>query len=415
MDAADRPISEVKPRSGRAAVRSAIVLPADPGAMRIGGIASFIRSFVRFAPDDFELAFVGVSADQPLRAWTEAEFESRRIGFFPVLRADTTRRGRVPLALRFSLALARHGRPSGLETSILQFHRPGTDLAFRRTGAARIRFVHLSTTDLTHAGAESRWRSMGSLLRRVERDSLRRMDRAYVVNSDAATAYRQRWPELADRIKFLPNFFDDTIFGPIANERRERLRAETLTRLDLPADTRLLLFCGRLDGQKDPVLLLDAFTALRARRPDVGLVIVGDGELTNVLRTRIRGAGLGSVIHMMGTQPRPRVNELMNVSELLVLASRFETGPTVGYEALATGLPVVTTPVGEVARIVGDSGAGAVAADHRPTALAAAIDEVLNADRGALSALARSASAPFAARAVLAPVYRWHRDVSASG
>jgi hypothetical protein len=42
--------------------------------MRIGGIASFIRSFVRFAPDDFELAFVGVSADQPLRAWTEAEF-----------------------------------------------------------------------------------------------------------------------------------------------------------------------------------------------------------------------------------------------------------------------------------------------------------------------------------------------------
>ena len=402
-------------RSDRAAVQSVIVLPADPGAMRIGGIASFVRSFVRFAPDDFELGFVGVTADEPLRAWTEAEFEGRRIGFFPVVRAGTTSRARIPLALRFSLALARHGRPSGLEGSILQFHRPGTDLVFRGTGSARVRFVHLSTTDLTHPGAESRWRRIGPLLRRVERDSLQRMDRAYVVNSDAAAAYRQQWPELADRIEFLPNFFDDTLFGSIPDDQRARLRAETLTRLDLPADTRLLLFCGRLDGQKDPVLLIDAFMALRARRPDVGLMIVGDGELTNSLRTRIRGAGLGSAIHMMGTQSRPRVNELMNVSELLVLTSRFETGPTVGYEALATGLPVVTTPVGEVARIVSDVGAGAVAADRRPTTLAAAMDEVLHADQAALRALARSASAPFAARAVLAPVYRWHREVSASG
>jgi glycosyltransferase involved in cell wall biosynthesis len=396
-------------------VRSVIVLPADPEALRIGGIASFVRSFARFAPDDFELSFVGVSAERPLRAWTDVELEGRRMRLFPVVRADTARRARVPLALRFSLALVRHGRPGGLEGSVLQFHRPGTDLAFRRAAAARVRFVHLATRDLTQAGSESRWRRLGSLLGRVERDSLGRMDRTYVVNADATRAYRERWPELADRIEFLPNFFDDTIFAPMPDDRRTRLRSETLASLDLPADARLVLFCGRLDGQKDPLLLVDALGELRIRRADVALAIVGDGALADEVAARTRERGLAAAIRQLGTQPRSRVSELMNASDLLLLTSRFETGPTVGYEALATGLPVVTTAVGEVARIVRDSGAGRVVTDRSASTLASAMNELLDADRADLGARARAASAPFAARAVLEPVYRWHRLVGASG
>ena len=402
-------------RSDASPVKPVIVLPADPAAMRIGGIASFVRSFVRFAPDDFEPSFIGVTASQPLRRWTEVEFEGRRMRSFPVMRADTTRRARIPLALRFSLALARHGRPSGLTQAILQFHRPGTDLALRGAGAARVRFVHLGTSDLTQAGAESRWRPLGPVLRRVERASLGRMDRIYVVNADVAATYRGRWPEIADRIEFLPNFFDDTVFGPIPDDRRASLRAETNTRLDLPVETRLLLFCGRLEGQKDPLLLVDAFAALHAKRSDVGLVVVGDGYLTETVRTRVRERRLEHVIRLLGTLPRARVNELMNASELLLLTSRFETGPTVGYEALAAGLPVVTTPVGEVARIVRDTGAGSVVDDSRASTFASAIDAVLHANQGSLRARALAAAAPFAARTVLAPVYRWHREVSAPG
>ena len=390
-------------------IRAVIVLPADPAAMRIGGIASFVRSFVRLAPEDFDVAMLGVSADRPTRQWSTLEFEGRPIRFFPVLRADTRRRSRVPLALRFAWALVRHGTPDGIDGSILQFHRPGSDLALGRTRAARLRLVHLTTADLTQQGSESRWRLLGPLLGRLERDSLRRMDRVYVVNAEAAMAYRERWPDVAERIHFMPNFYDDTIFMPMPDATRRSQRSETLATLGLPADARLVLSCGRLEGQKDPSLLIEAFAALRSRRPGTALLIVGDGALAGGARAAVSARGLEAAVRFLGTQPRERVNDLMNVSDVLALTSRFETGPTVGYEALATGLPVVTTPVGEVARIVRDAGAGRTVPDRQPAVLAAAMAEVLDEDRNAIRSRAVSAAAGFAARTVLEPIYDWHR------
>lgn len=396
------------PRRGPRAV---IVLPADPDDMRIGGIASFVRSFVRFAPEDFDLSIVGVSAKRPVHCWSQINFEGRSVRLYPVLRADTTHRARIPLALRFTMSLLRR-RPHGLDDGVMQFHRPGTDLWLGGAGLARVRFVHLATADLTQPGAESRWRRLRPLLERVEHRSLRRMDRVYVVNETAADAYRERWPDLAQLIRFLPNFYDDTIFAPLPEKLRAELRERTLSELGLPYSSRLVLFCGRLDGQKDPHLLVDAFAGLRARDADVVLLIAGDGDLASEVRRHVAERGLEAVVRLLGTQSRPRVNELMNVSELLVLTSRFETGPTVGYEALVTGAPVVTTAVGEVARIIRESGAGRVVDDRNPSSLADAMADVLSWPPGARRSRATSAGAPFAARAVLEPVYDWHRQVS---
>ena len=64
---------------GGGATRVVIVLPADPERMRIGGIASFVRTFVRFAPADFDLSLIGVSADRPAWRWGEVELEGRPI------------------------------------------------------------------------------------------------------------------------------------------------------------------------------------------------------------------------------------------------------------------------------------------------------------------------------------------------
>src|SRR3972149_5960076 len=53
-------------------VRPLILVPIDPASDQIGGIQSFIRGFVKWAPDDFDPEFVGVSADperRPLGRW----------------------------------------------------------------------------------------------------------------------------------------------------------------------------------------------------------------------------------------------------------------------------------------------------------------------------------------------------------
>jgi glycosyltransferase involved in cell wall biosynthesis len=388
--------------------RVVIVLPADPERMRIGGIASFVRTFVRFAPADFELSLIGVSADRPTWRWVDVELEGRPLAFLPALRTSTERRSRIPLALRFGTSLAVHRRPRELDEAVIQFHRPATDIAYRRAGRACVRFVHLTTDDLTQQGSESRWRRLGGLLRRFEKASLASMDRVFVVNAAAAEAYRRRWPSLSDRIDFVPNFYDDTVFraldGPTVAEVRSAIAGE----LGIEADRDIVLHAGRLDGQKDPDLVLDAFRELRRRHAAAALLVAGDGALRGRLERRIAELDLRRDVRMLAAQSRSRINELMNVAALLLITSRFETGPTIGYEALSTGLPVVTTDVGEVARIVRASGAGRVTG-RGPGEIADAMLDVLGGGPAAFEARARAAAAPFAASAVLEPIYEWHR------
>ena len=391
-------------------VRALIVLPADPGEMRIGGIATFVRSFVRHAPVDFEIAMIGISTEHRPWSWTTIELEGRPIRFLSVLEVPAGGgRGRVPLAWRFTSALLRRRVPGELRDHVVQFHRPATDIALAGIGQRRLRFVHLGTDDLTHAGSESRWRLLRHPLGWMEHRSLRRMDRIYVVNRAVAEAYRTRWPDVADRMAFLPNFYDASLFVSFADEHRDRLRRELDAAFDLPADANLALYAGRLEGQKDPGLLLDAFAAVRGTNPRAVLLVAGEGSLLGAAQARAKRLPAGAV-RFLPTQPRERLNELMNVADVFVLASRFETGPTVGYEALATGLPVATTPVGEVARIVGERGCGAVAAQHSAPALAAAVRTVLDQLTPDIRWRAVTAAAPYSATAVLAPVYDEHRQ-----
>lgn len=394
-----------------APLRPMIVLPADPDAMRIGGIASFVRSFVKFAPADVEVSMIGVSARLPTWTWTTVEMEGRPLRFLSALRASTDHRSRVPLAWRFTASVLRHRRRLRTAGHVVNFHRPATDLAVPGSSAPRVRYVHLTTSDLTTAGSESRWRRLRRVLEAVERRSFGRMDRVYVVNREAAADYRSRWPEVAERIRFLPNWYDGSIFRPLPRADREATRLATLARHEVPADARVVLFAGRLEGQKNPVLLAEAFARARAPGPAV-LVIAGDGSLRKAVERRVAELGIGPDVRFVSTQARTDLNHLMNSASCLVISSEFETGPTVGYEALATGLPIATTPVGEIGRIVAASRAGVVADDHSPAAVARAIEGVLGEANGDLRARAIAAAEPYRAERVLADLYADQRDLA---
>ncbi|HEX7197058.1 MAG TPA: glycosyltransferase family 4 protein, partial [Candidatus Limnocylindria bacterium] len=245
-----------------------------------------------------------------------------------------------------------------------------------------------------------------------EHGTFRRMRRVYVVNEKATEDYRRRWPDVADRISFLPNWYDHSIFRRLAPPVRDRLRRDLRDELGVPAGDRVLLFAGRLEGQKAPLLLVDAFVLLASAVTDVVLVICGDGSMRPAVAERARAAGEERRVRIVGTLGRERLAEVMSASDALVISSEFETGPTVGYEALATGLPVVTTPVGQISRIVRSSGAGTVSEDHTARALAAAMEEALRLP-ATVRDLASAASTPYAAATVLGEVYGYERALAA--
>jgi glycosyltransferase involved in cell wall biosynthesis len=391
---------------------SLIVLPADPEAMSIGGIASFIRGFVKYAPSDFRLRMVGMSAERQLGAWRLVELEGRQIDFLPIARVPSgSRRAAVPLALRFTAALAARHRRVPTSSSVAQFHRPATALPLLRHAGPMWRVVHLTRDDLADQASESRWRRLARPLDAVEGMAFRRMNRIYVVNRRATDLYRERFPEAAERIEFLPNWFDDDVFAPVDAGQRAGLRQNLAAELGLPAGAWILLYAGRLEGQKRPQLLVEAFARATASASAV-LLVAGDGSLRRETEELAERLGCARRVRFLGTRPRSELAQLMNAADGLLITSAFETGPTVGLEALACGLPVITTPVGEISRIVRDRVSGWVARDHSSDAVAEGISWLLGTTRDGLREECRRAADPLAARRVLAKVYDLHRKLS---
>jgi glycosyltransferase involved in cell wall biosynthesis len=104
----------------------------------------------------------------------------------------------------------------------------------------------------------------------------------------------------------------------------------------IPPDAPLLLYVGRMGHEKGLPLLLDAFADALAVRPDLHLVMVGDGPLLPSL-----AHGAQRNVHWVGGVPHAHVAEYLLTADLFVSASTSEVLPMTFLESLAAGTPVV--------------------------------------------------------------------------
>jgi glycosyltransferase involved in cell wall biosynthesis len=104
-----------------------------------------------------------------------------------------------------------------------------------------------------------------------------------------------------------------------------------------------LLWLGRLSEEKDPLLALEVARRLKARYggETFGLTLAGGGPLEPLLQKRRRALGLEDVVTLTGAVDDPL--PLLQEADGLLLTSRYEGIPIVIFEAMAAGLPVVTS------------------------------------------------------------------------
>lgn len=113
-----------------------------------------------------------------------------------------------------------------------------------------------------------------------------------------------------------------------------------------------LLFVGRFNPQKNPLLLIDALALI----PSVPceLEMIGDGELMPAVRDRIRDAGLEARITCTGWLDAAEVAQRMRGADLLCMPSTSEGMPVAGVEALRHGLAIVASDIPGVWDILAD-------------------------------------------------------------
>lgn len=144
-----------------------------------------------------------------------------------------------------------------------------------------------------------------------------------------------------------------------------------------------VLGVGRLVEKKGFDTLIDAMAELRTRRPGAHATIVGAGECGDALRARIAERRLEAHVTMAGAHPQARVLEWMRSHTVLAVPcvvgrdGNRDGLPTVIIEAMALGLPVVSTPVTGIPEIVRHGDTGLLVPEHAPEALAATLDRVM--------------------------------------
>ena len=402
----------------RLTVRPLIIVPLDPFSQKIGGIKSFVSDFIRFAPDDFEPEIIGCTADpteRPVGQWRRLAIGTRSVAFLPVLETlDVNHRPFVPVSLQFTVAAMVRRAAHRFRNCVLQFHHPGPPVAFLAVAAPKVLTVHLNVADMASAASESHWRRMPRLLHRLEETTLPQMDQIFLVNRAGVEFYRARHPDIADRVSFLPTSVDQSHFRPLPANGRSAARRRLLAQLGIQvmSNDRIVLFVGRLEAQKDPVLLVECIAKAVENNEGVRLVVVGEGSLRHAAEQRAAELGISERVHWAGYRGRDDMPMIMNAADAFLLPSRFEGMPISVLEALACGLPVVASSVGEVPLVVRDFKNGRLIESGDARAFAVGLAWVLDRPRESFTAAAREAVQPFSPAETLRPYFDAHRDLA---
>ena len=382
----------------------------DPGTSHVGGIPTFLNTFIKYSPPDFTVDLVGLTTEpekRPVGQWMEFPVGYRRYRFLPVISAQPNLRGKLPITFRLVGGIRRHWRLLDLRNAILEIHRIEPALALLGSNNPKALFLHNHSKDYRNEKTEAIWGKLPAAYQALEWSLIRGMGRIFIVREDAASDYRVQYPDISNRVSFLPTWVDEEVFISLPEEQRKRHRAEFAARHGFDAAGKLLLFVGRFEGQKDPMRLLESFRLLLGTVKEATLVMVGEGKMEPQIRQFIEQNGLQKRVLMVGPRPQPEVALWMNAADSLVLSSAYEGMPRVVVEGLHCGLPAVSTDAGEARRLIGDNAGGRLVTEPGPEPFARAVADLLANPPSRQSC--EGQSAPFTARLILEQVYKAYR------
>ena len=194
-------------------------------------------------------------------------------------------------------------------------------------------------------------------------------------NTDTLIALTENMKETMQKffnkkIEVVPNGID--------TERFNLNKRESCEKLGLDHEQKIIIFIGRLEPVKGLKYLIEAISILKT---DLNLVVVGDGSEKHSLKLLVNDLKLEDKVIFTGKISNEKIPEYLTASDVFVLPSLSEGFPVVLLEAMAAGLPIVTTRKGGLPEIIEDKVNGFLVNPGSPEELADKINLVLKDEK----------------------------------
>jgi glycosyltransferase involved in cell wall biosynthesis len=280
------------------------------------------------------------------------------------LRSPSTARSVVPLS-----KLIRAHRPDFVYTAL-----PHVNILGAISAIASGRGTRLIVSVHNNLSEEFRGLDDAGKLRMLTPWTYRRAFRVIAVSRGVASSIVSHG-SVGEKTRVVPNPVDDSCFTYDATVRQQSIssRARTAPRI---------ISIGRLVPQKNFNLLIDAFSHFLNEFPDATLTILGEGPLRSPLEEHVRKLGLADAISMPGLHPNP--SDILRGCDLYVQTSDFEGFGLAILEAMAAGLPCVSTDCDYGPRELIQNGRSGFLTESDPIRIAAAMAEALRSPERSL-------------------------------
>lgn len=166
-----------------------------------------------------------------------------------------------------------------------------------------------------------------------------------LANMDCVIAQCNDMRDMIEKKGIVSNEKMRVIYNPVSSELIEkvsRLRAQTG---EIEKGNRVI-YIGRVDPQKQPQQLIDAWSKVHKQIPNAVLRIVGDGNLMQQTKEQVKRLGLEASVVFEGL--RKDMENVYKEADVVILSSQYEGMPNVLIEAIGCGIPVVSydCPIG---------------------------------------------------------------------
>lgn len=316
----------------------------DPRGGKLGGVGRYVLSFIRSLPISVPAKIIGVTLDpSEVGGWQKISVAGREIDFLPVVCVgNQNRKSKVPLLLKFYFGLRTYRKKLD-QKDVIFSQRVEYLPALSSLKNRKYTIFHYDIEQYLGAGSgESSWAGFSFVFIPLLKYLLKRCDGVLSVNSNTI-GFLNSHNMLAKGAVFAPTWPDYNVFDQ-GKASEDSVYVEHFSDLS----KRLLVSVGRLNKQKNIELLLRSLVLI----PDVNLLVVGEGDARSSAQALVNDLELGGRVFFTGAVEQVEIAEFLAAADLYVSPSLTEGMSVALLEALAMGVPVVTTPTGESKNII---------------------------------------------------------------